>query len=144
MKPVIKPLQAVHLPDISLVASQERMTTKSCIPWNMAASQVLQPPPHPLSEHLSEPSPSEVREKSVSSQLRPSTPGPSITRIQYDQRIKGFTALTVAVSLVGVRLRKCTHHDTDSSSGSFRCFHSGADNEHNSECKSRNQSPSLD
>ena len=87
---------------ISMVANHEGMTTESCILRKMSTFHVLQPSPHQLSDHSSGTSLNEVQEKSVLSQLRPSTPESSTNHIQHDARIKGFTTVTVAVSLVGI------------------------------------------
>ena len=70
----------------------------------MVASPDLQPLPHPSSGPEEIPLKKGNQEKNASSQHLPSIPDPSTTRIQHEALIKGFTAITVAVSLVCIAL----------------------------------------
>ena len=70
----------------------------------MVASPDLQTLPYSLSEPEEIPLKTSTQGKNALSQFLPETPDPSTTRAQHEALIKGFTAITVAVSLVGIAL----------------------------------------
>jgi hypothetical protein len=61
-------------------------------------------PAHPSFEREEIPLKKSTQKKIASPQLLPPIPDPSTTRVQHEALIKGFTAVTVAVSFAGIDL----------------------------------------
>lgn len=70
----------------------------------MVASPDLQPLPYSSSGPEEIPLEKYTQEKNASLQHLPSSLYPSTTHIEHEALIKGFTAITVAVSLVSIAL----------------------------------------